>query len=234
MKRKTLIKKLEKLIPSLENFNLINKVHLDRLKKDNNDNIITASCLCSDDYKYKNQLPWLIPHDYNVGIIDNELGIKSINYPNLYGTNRKITLSLTDFSSYGNTHCYGNVDISGVEWHKLDNNHSISSTNISEKYPMVKSYYNIDITKVLTEDDINKPNEDWHGYWPGYITERFSNRNELIITAVYVILYRVEGSFIMHVGSPCCFYKKSEALIIVDDNDNVIIGDELKKILKNK
>ena len=227
MKRNDLINCIKKSIPSLNNIHLLDEYYLNKLKKDVNNNPIIDSVLCEDEC----DLPWIIPVNYNEGIVDEELNLISEKKPNLYKMNRVVNLNITDFKYYGNKHCYGSLSISGLSW-KKSNGSSILSSDLNKNYPTVRYNYNFDLRKILTEDDINEDGANWDGYEAGVPTQRFSYIRELMLTAVYIALCRVEGAFIMFNGNPCCVYKRSEALIIVDENDNVIIGNnEFKEIL---
>ena len=213
LKRKTLLKRLRELIPSLNRVELLNEYDREIYLEKNNEGY-----LCKDN----DNIPWVIPQNFQVGHEMVYNGVKYYSCPNknLYGVKRA-TIEIQDFKLYGNTHCYGKLTIDGVKW---DDGTGRSVMTDNKEFPLVKHLYNINITKILSQEDISKENEDWCGYYEGSISERFSNIKELIITTLYVALSRIDGSFILFEGSPCCLYKKSEALLIVDDNDNVKIN----------
>jgi hypothetical protein len=194
------------------------------------------SWLFEDDYDIKGKLPVKIPADYLIGnkytTDEGEITItKRMIYKHGMGatyTGRKVALDVKDFGFCGNYHKYGDLIISGVEYHS-DNNH-ISLSAFRDADPVVRYSWKMYLSKICSDAD--KAHGDWEGYENGMAIHRFSEYVDLYATAAYVSLLRVEGAFFLYEGSPVCVPDEKDMLLEVDDDDNVIyVGEVIQTII---
>ena len=219
MKRKTLLKRLEKTLPS---FSLPFIQWGEEIDK------TTDKRWLWEDQKNPS-LPEQITEDYLVGIHVETPNGDHYTSARRFGreSSRMVKLDIMDFAFYGNTHKYGTLIIDGVEWHPgNDNKTSVLSSELREKAPLVQYAWDVELFKIIREEDgfFEEP-----GYETGSRTARFTSLAELYATAAYVALYRILGPFSLFEGSWATVPQIEELLLSVDSNDNVKIGSFLKK-----
>lgn len=232
MTRQEALEKLQALIPSFRR----DYIHWEKLVDKETD----RSWLYRDELKWdkKNNLidyPEVIPADYMVGIKgtlkDNMTG-EDVAYetvPHYAGDKRrKIALDIVDFAYYGNTHKYGTLKVSGVEWRNLTNGKTTMCSYLEDIEPRARFCWDVDLFKIIDDNDLSQKKDDWDSYDPNEATQRFESLAELYCTAAYVALLRYQGPIYLYEGSWCCVPEEIDYLLTVDENDNVEFCDELK------
>lgn len=225
MKRKTILKRLQSKIKS---FSQVTSEHEYFMMKNEDGSYIKESILFRND----NKTPYKIPKDYGQGIkveYDGKM-VTSIKY-NPTKQYKKCNIELTDFRYYGNYHCYGKVYVEGCTWNIDGTTTNMTSSELSKNYPEARHNISWDIYKILTESDIVEGKGDWEGYESGYQCSRFESVTELILSAVYTVLDRVEGPLIFYVGASYIVPDKKDILLVVDENDDVKLRSDIKNIL---
>lgn len=225
MKRKTVLKRL---YPKIKSFSQVTSEHECFMMKNEDGSYIKESILFRNDDK----TPYKISKDYGRGInieYDGKM-VTSIKY-NPTKQYKKCNVELTDFKYYGNYHCYGKVYVEGCTWNIDGTTTNMTSSELSKNYPEARHSISWDIYKILTESDIVEGKGDWEGYESGHQCSRFESVTELILSAVYTILDRVEGPLIFYVGASYVLPDKKDLLFVVDENDNVKLRSDLKNIL---
>lgn len=217
MKRKTLLAKLEKNLPSFS-------LHYIKWGKEV-DKAEDRSWLFSDENNPT--LAERIPEDYLVGI--QAMTSNGVHYTSRRREDREnermVKLEIMDFGYYGNTHKYGELYIDGVEWKAEETGTIRFCSELREINPLVSYAWNVKLCKIIRPQDGFFEQD---GYESGSSTQRFTDLSELYATAAYVALYRVLGPFSLYEGSFCTVPKKKDLILSVDDQDNVSIGRELK------
>ena len=211
MKRQELMKKLETEIPS---FNREYKRWGEKVVDKNKD----KSWVYIDEPYYvpgsyeSYSLPEKIPVDYLVGLTGE---VDGTTYTSKSAKDiRKVALSIVDFGLYGNTHKYGTLNISGCSW--TSGTCVIMSNELSKIDPRVRGVWNVDLRRIVPEGEM-----DVSECKPFDATQRFCDVGELIATAVYVCLLRIEGPFDLIIGEYYESQNENNTLISVDSEDNV-------------
>lgn len=230
MNRQELLVALKKKIKSFD-FKEYNDIST-LLMKDETGNIIEDSILVCDSGPY----PWNITDDFSIGIETEFRGnnLKTVKYkPN--NNFKQCCINITDFSNYGNYHSYGEVTIENVTWLNIETGVRFSSTELLKEYPKASTHISWNVRRILFDDDLTNGKGDWSDYETGIPTERFDSYDELLLTAIYTIVKRIEGPIRIQNSDICCYEKLEDMLVIIDENDNVIIRKDIEKILtKNK
>ncbi len=217
MKRYTLIKRLERSLPSfsLPYFRWTEEV----------DKTEDRSWLYSD--RNNPTLAEHIPEDYLVGI--RATTSDGAHYTSRRKVEREkwrmVKLEIVDFGYYGNTHKYGKLVIDGVEWYSDELGGCRIYSELREIEPLVSYAWNVNLCKIIRPED---GFFEQYGYESGRSTERFTDLSELYATAAYVALFRVSGPFSLYEGSFCTAPRKKDLVLSVDNQDNVSIGKEFK------
>lgn len=223
IKRSDLIEQLRSKIPSL---NYEGKIEA-YLEVDEDGNEIKDSVIFQKDTKED----WIITPHYMEGITTNLDGQELISVKKVNPYNKRCCyIEIMDFAAYGNTHCYGDLKIDGLEWKYIDKDCTIYSFELTDKYPKIDNSYRGKITKIFKKDNINDREYGWDTYEDGMLTQRFHSVTELIFSAMYITLTRVQGPLIFFNGLSCCLYKVSDAIMSVDENDIVTLNDSYKHL----
>ena len=231
MTREEALNTLKKCIPSFNR----KYVHWDKLV--NKDEDLSWLYLDETFRKWNSKddkpylLPAVIPADYLTGF---EATVNGDTYHSVARrSKRHIALDITDYGLFGNTHKYGRLEASGVEW-KKDGTNLVSFGSIFGEYdPRITPKWDIELRKILSSEDVSEKNCDWSGYDAGEATQRFSDLNELLCTAAYVCLFRFQGPFDLNTGAYYVVPDEEDYLLRVDENDNVTIYPKLKKAISN-
>lgn len=194
----------------------------------------------------KQNMPMPLPKDFLVGekfvrdgkeftIADaTELGRRDIQNRDM-PEGRHVTISYHNYA--GNPHLYGVLTVYGVEAVHMEGE-KIICTSVSEKQkqenPILRdaSYsWEIELCRILPEQEYNETPGMWEGYSPGDRTQRFLSGPELILTGLYAALENIDGPFFvtLHDGS---YYEKKDLLLTVDKKGNAEPTDLLKRITK--
>lgn len=214
MKRKTLLCRLEKNLPSFSLEFIRWGEKMDKSKD--------LSWLFEDDYDCN--LPVQIPRDFLVGAkatVDGDLYVLE----NKRECGRVLSLDITDFGYFGNTHKYGELFIDGVKWICKEKETIRMCRALDEVEPRAAYTWKVNICKIIRPED---GFFEADGYESGERTKRFTQLSELYGMAAYVALFRVLGPFELYEGSHCCVHKKKDLILSVDENDNITIGRENK------
>ena len=120
------------------------------------------------------------------------------------------------YMSYGsNPHVYGNISISGVEMVYEDpENDQVISTG-GQDYS-----FDIELCRILPQEEIDAWPRMWETYYAGCRTQRFSNFVELLATAAYVALTKIEGPFTM-IRDNTFSYEEKNRLMSVSETGEV-------------
>ena len=135
------------------------------------------------------------------------------------------------FATYGNYHCYGEVSVEHSVWENVKTGAHTLSTELDKKFPDVEHTIRWNIDRVLFEDDITNGKGDWHGYEANETTERFDSYDELLLTAIYTILVRIEGPLKIKNDVLYVVVPDKDMLVTIDKDDNVILRSDIKKMI---
>lgn len=231
MKRKTVLKRLGALIPSLH---YTGEIHCPLPTKENGEEDIRAALIDFDRYSIEsgkvviNELVWDIPEDRGVGIEMECDGEKYVSKKDWDIPIRMCGLDILDFGAYGNTHCYGEVRIKGTSW---VNEKGQSVYRSDMKHPDVGDFH-FKLRRILREEDITPEMGDWEGSEPGQVTERFQTVTSLILQCIWVVLSRVQGPLVLQSKPLYCVQDRKDCLAFVDEKDNVTLRSDILNILK--
>lgn len=227
MKRIELIEILKNKIKTLK------QADFDELKvfllKDEEGNSIPDSILVSE----MKTRPWKISENYGIGIEAEHRGEKYISKKDRDNGFKLCGISITDFSACGNNHCYGEVNVKHAAWKNIKTGSKLLSTELSDKFPEVEYIISWNVSRVLFEDDIVNGKGDWHGYEANYTTERFDSYDELLLTAIYTILARIEGPLKIKNNALYVVVPDEDMLVTIDKDDNVILRSDIAKLIKS-
>ena len=148
---------------------------------------------------------------------------------------RKVVFSYMNYP--GNIHRYGKIEVQGVELVcKTEKGYMFTGVNkddIPENRPELKyakPYWETELGRIVTEEDIRDKSVDWTMYRPGNRTNRFLTVKELRQTAVYVALSRIQGAFYMEDDHYLGEYKE-RVMLQVDEDNNVTFFNETEMAL---
>ena len=158
--------------------------------------------------------------------VDGEKFIVRKSYPER--NYRRVYLEITDFAAYGNTHKYGKLCIDGVHWGSPDSPYATHSWNkLTDVEPRVRNIWDVDLFRIVGEGEMSASECP-----VGEATARFVYLDELVATAAYVTLLRIEGPLILdNASSYATVRSEKDILVTVDANGNVEWGEKLKRIL---
>lgn len=143
---------------------------------------------------------------------------------------RRVYLEVMDFEYYGNTHKYGKLCIDGVSWRAQEGNGTIIARQLHNIEPRVSSIWDVDLCRIVADGEM-----DASECPAGESTARFVFLDELIATAAYVTILRVQGPCILDNGSSYAAVRKADDLLLkIDEKDEVTICPKLKRILRLK
>ena len=235
MKRQILLEKLKNLIPSF--------------KRD----FIDSDFYGKEGWLYRDafgkDLPQVIPAHYLEGIRlprydgRESITIRRDNFPRCVEirrqkgerTDRRVLFKYMNYP--GHPHLYGEIEIDGVE-SVAETESGVTSGGVRyedfiDKYPDLKnasSSWDVELCRIVTDEDINDKWVDWTGYEVGSRTNRFTSIKELKRTAVYVALLRVEGPFYMQDDRKK--YRADGLMLCVDENDEVSFFNGTETIIE--
>lgn len=226
MKRSELLQKIKTKVKSFK-YTDFDEIKF-RLMKDEHGNLIGDSMLVSARDKH----PWIIPTDYGVGIKikqdEKEYISTKYNPTNNY---KRCNIEVTDFRFSGNHHCYGKVTVDNTTWVNTETGTSMYSSGLDKLYPEATSCLHWNICRMLFEEDIINGKGDWTEYEAHYPTERFESFDELLMVAIYTILVRIQGPVKIQQSSYCCDEPDKNLLVRIDENENVTLRSDIKKMI---
>ncbi len=226
MKRSELLQKIKTKVKSFE-YTDFDEIKF-RLMKDEHGNLIGDSMLVSARDKH----PWIIPVDYGVGIKikQGEKEYISTKYRpnNIY---KRCNIEVTDFRFFGNNHCYGKVTVDNTTWVNTETGTSMYTSVLDKLYPEATSCLHWNVCRMLFEEDITNGKGDWTEYEAHYPTERFESFDELLMVAIYTIIVRIQGPVKIQQSSYCYDEPDKNLLVIIDENENVTLRSDIKKMI---
>ena len=175
--------------------------------------------------------PWKISENYGVGIEAEYRGEKYISKKDDDEGFKRCGISITDFSAYGNYHCYAEINVKHASWKNIETGSNLLSTVLSDKFPEVEYIISWNANRVLFEDDIENGKGDWHGYEANQTTERFDSYDELLLTSIYTILVRIEGPLKIQNSVLYHVIPDKDMLVTIDKDDNVTLRKDIVKII---
>ena len=234
MTREEAIHKLTPFIPSLEReysrWGELRDKNEDRswLYRDESYRRPSAKWNDPDKERY---LPEMIPENFlegTVADIDGEKFCVKRSYPSTERDYRRVYLEITDFAMYGNTHKYGKLQIDGLRWSRIGNNTATSWNKLDDVEPRVQSIWDVDLFRIVAEGEMSAEECP-----VGEATARFTYVDELVATAAYVTLIRIQGPCVLdNASSYATVRTDKDILLSVDKNDEVTFGKKLLRILK--
>lgn len=193
---------------------------------------------------YSTKLPESIPADFCVGKtaeyrgetirIINGSDSKTCKYERkLLGFPPGRMVSI-DWQQYpGHPHLYPKMEIQGIAGITKDSDGK--EKEFQCLYMLDNSqfagHWDIEPLRIVPQEDIDKAPYEWEGYEAGDRTNRFLDHNEIILTAAYISLLRIEGPFFLKEGEYYAQYNKKDLLLSVDSNDEITITDKMQKKL---
>ena len=176
-------------------------------------------------------LPEVIPENFlegTVADIDGEKFCVKRSYLSIERGYRRVYLGITDFAMYGNTHKYGKLQIDGLRWSRIGTNSMTSSNKLNDVEPRVQGIWDVDLFRIVAEGEMSA------GECPvGEATARFTYIDELIATAAYVTLIRIQGPCVLdNASSYATMRTDNDILLSIDKNDEVTFGKKILRILK--
>lgn len=202
MKREQVIQHLQKLIPSFQRKWNVYGGNLDDKKYGflYRDETYSQERIKGDwESRITRKLPFEIPERFLEGITirDEDTGdvlVSELTGCSKKGECRKVYLNITTFGA-PYEHSYGSLEIGGPHWTKetgyvfgyLGNYYKDPGYD-----PRVQGDWNVDVCRIITKDDINS-GADWYGWSAGDASPRFVSYSELVLTACWLVLMRVQG-----------------------------------------
>ena len=171
------------------------------------------------------ELPFEIPADFLEGItVQNDSGEVYTSQMPAYKKAkgyRDIHMRIHTFPP-PYEHTYGTLLISAPRW--TSETGTVHGGYLGEKVyqdpnydPRVTGCWNVEVYRIITEDDINS-RADWHGWNAGDANPRFTSYSEMIQTACWLCLARIQGPFLLSASE---YTSDNMELIRVDKDDNV-------------
>lgn len=225
MKRIELIEILKNKIKTLKcaDFNELK----DDLLTDEEGNPIPDSILVSET-KIR---PWKISDNYGIDIETEHRGEKYISKKDDDEGFKKCAISITDFSAYGNYHCYAEINVKHASWKNIETGSNLLSTVLSDKFPEVEYIISWNANRVLFEDDLVNGKGDWHGYEANQTTERFDSYDELLLTSIYTIISRIEGPLKIQNDALYVVVPDKDILVTIDKDDNITLRRDIANLI---
>lgn len=137
----------------------------------------------------------------------------------------------------GNPHLYGQLLIDGVEmlYHDRKNQRVITTTPSREEAkanPLLEkiSYrWDMEICRILSQEEIDREPRMWEHYDAGSRTDRFTDFRELLATAAYLTVKRIEGPVFLTLHDS--YFQKKNLLLTVSSVGEVAFTELFKKHL---
>ena len=178
----------------------------------------------------RNSIPDVIPRDYLKGVQMTKDGrvftcMSVTDFMRKY-ENESIPpgrLACIRFTRYaGNPHIYGVLRISGVEmvYEDVENNKVITIGGSGPEQVGAVYAWEIELARILPEEEKNTYPGMWDMYDAGSRTQRFVDFKELVATAAYVALERIEDPFTL-LRDESFYYQEKKRLMSVNDNGDV-------------
>lgn len=170
------------------------------------------------------ELPFVIPANFLEGIVveteDNIFTSQMTAYKKAKGY-REIKMRITEFPP-PYEHTYGTLLIDAPSW--VDDKNYAHAGYLGEKVyqhpnydPRVRSRWEVEVYRIITEEDINS-RADWHGWNAGDANPRFTSYSEMIQTACWLCLARIQGPLMLSASE---WSSDNKELIKVGEDDNV-------------
>lgn len=176
--------------------------------------------------------PWKISDSYGIGIETEYYGEKLISKKDTENGFKMCGISITDFSAYGNYHCYAEVNVEHAIWQNVKTGSNLISSDLSDRFPEVEHTIRWNVNRLLFETDIANGKGDWHGYEANHTTERFDSYDELLLTSIYTILVRIEGPLKIQNDALYVVFPDKDMLVTIDKDDNVVLRKDIAKLIK--
>lgn len=178
-------------------------------------------------------LPEMIPENFLEGAVSDINGEKFCierSWPSIERDYRRVYLEIMDFAMYGNTHKYGKLRVDGLRWSIIGSNSTISCNKLDDVEPRVRGIWNVELFRIVAEGEMSAAECP-----VGEATARFTYIDELVATAAYVTLIRIQGPCILDNASSYATARTDDDILLsVDKNDEVAFGKKLLRILKLK
>ena len=131
---------------------------------------------------------------------------------------------------YGNTHKYGKLQIEGLRWSRIGSNTATSWNKLGDVEPRVQGIWDVDLFRIVAEGEMSAEECP-----VGEATARFTYIDELVATAAYVTLIRIQGPCVLDNASSYATERTDKDILLsVDKNDEVTFGKKMLRILKLK
>ena len=234
MTREEAIKKLAPFIPSL-NRGYIGWGGLRDKNEDRSwlyrDELYRRPSAKWNDPDRERYLPEVIPENFlegTVAEINGEQFCVKRSYLSCERDYRRVYLAITDFAMYGNTHKYGKLKIAGLEWSRIGSNSTTLWNKLDDVEPRVQGIWDVDLFRIVAEGEMRAEECP-----VGEATARFAYIDELVATAAYVTLIRIQGPCVLDNASSIATVRtEKDILLRVAENDEVTFGPKLKKVLQ--
>ena len=195
-----------------------------------------------------NKLPDTIPIDYLVGraIIDSRGRQLTVVDENHYAYRDKEvpkgrTVNVDWMQFPGHPHMYAKLKVRGTAWRGDEDGRTFTTNVFDKEIPKeqpelknVRHNHEIELFRILPQEDIDEAPYDWESYEAGCRTNRFLKFSELYATAIYVALLRVEGPFYLVDGDSVYAYNKKNLIITVSSRGTVRFYNEFAKAFIQK
>lgn len=212
-------------------------------RKFNDEDIYGKTGWLYRDYSVK--LPETIPADFCVGETTEYRGetIKFINGSDsktrrfekeLFGFPDGRLVSINWEQYPGHPHLYPKMEVQGLAGfiQDADGNEKEFQCPYLLNEKKYADNWDIEPLRIVPQEDIDKAPYEWEGYEAGDRTNRFLDHNEILLTAAYISLLRIEGPFFLKEGEYYAQYNKKNLLLSVDSDDEMTFTDKLEHILK--
>jgi len=136
----------------------------------------------------------------------------------------------------GNPHLYGTLRMSGYElvhYNAAENRVITTGGCGDEKEPELKGMtysYETMVGRIVTQEEIDTYPGQWDNYDAGCRTNRFLDAKELIATAAYIVLTRVEGPSFLTLGNSY-YYQEKNLLMTVSENEEITFTKLFNQII---
>ena len=111
---------------------------------------------------------------------------------------RCVKLEITSFRgiSLGAMHYYGTLNADGIDFQCLDRpNTTTSNWDAEKKNPLYQWHYKFELRRPVTQEEIDRDPDRWHGYYPGDFTTSFDTKEEIIALAKECFKLRFAGEW---------------------------------------
>ena len=155
----------------------------------------------------RDNLPLEIPDTYGIGLEfkDGE-GIEYTTIGDLNKQSRRdVTLTISSFRgiSPGAVHYYGRLSTSGLSFKNKEGERLNISGSFDKYKPKECLHFTIDLVRILTKEELEKWPDRFVGYRPGYTTNCFNTKQEVMDKGKEVFLKRFKGNWELEIDD-CC------------------------------